>query len=150
MVPIHIQTSTLEDMSTDHDSRIEELVKQKMEGKSYSTIREELAEAGMPEEEIKRLIRQVDERVLSETMQDGTKEKVRLWYRIGLIVAIAGLVLSIAYNAGLALRGLPALVAYSPFLVGIVVMIYARALQRKQSDPPDTGTGAIRKRRPYK
>ena len=137
-------------MDTSKDSRIEALVREKMGGKSYSHIREELAESGMPEEEIKKLIRQVDERVLSETMQDGTKEKVRLWYRIGLIVAIGGLVLSIAYNAGLALRGLPAWVAYSPFLAGIVVMIYARALQRKQSDPPDTGTGAIRKRRPYK
>lgn len=137
-------------MSTDQESRIEELVKQKMDGKSYSTIREELTEAGMPEEEIKKLIRKVDERVLSETMQDGTKEKVRLWYRIGLIVAIGGLALSIAYNAGLTLRGFPAWVAYSPFFAGIVVMIYARALQRKQSEPEDTGTGAIRKRRPYK
>jgi hypothetical protein len=137
-------------MSAEGDSRIELLVKQKMDGKSYSTIREELAESGMPEEEIKKLIRQVDERVLSETMQNGTKEKVRLWYRIGLIVAIGGLVLSIAYNVGFALRGFPAWAAYSPFFVGIVVMIYARALQRKQSDPPDTGTGAIRKRRPYK
>ena len=148
--PIHTTGSIIETVSTDHDSRIEELVKQKMQGKSYSSIREELAESGMPDEEIKKLIRQVDERVLSETMQDGTKERVRLWYRVGLIVAIGGLALSIAYNAGLTLRNLPAWVAYSPFFAGIVVMIYARALQRKQSDPPDTGTGAIRKRRPYK
>ena len=137
-------------MDTSKDSRIEALVREKMGGKSYSHIREELAESGMPDEEIKKLIRQVDERVLSETMQDGTKERVRLWYRAGLIVAIGGLALSIAYNAGLTLRSLPAWVAYSPFFVGIVVMIYARALQRKQSDPQDTGTGAIRKRRPYK
>lgn len=137
-------------MGKSKDSRIEALVREKMDGKSYSSIREELAASGMPEEEIKSLIRQVDERVLNETMQDGTKEKVRLWYRIGLIGAIGGLVLSIAFNSGILLRGQPAWLAYSPFFAGVVVMIYARALQRKQSDPPDTGTGAIRKRRPYK
>ena len=137
-------------MSVDHDSRIESLAKQKMDGKSYSAIREELAASGMSDEEIRKLIRQVDERVLNKTVQDSAKEKVQLWYRIGLIVAIGGLVLSIAYNAGLVLRSFPAWLAYSPFLAGIVLMIYARALQRKQSGPQDTGTGAIRKRRPYK
>ena len=137
-------------MSTDNDSRIEALVREKMEGKSYSTIRKELAGSGMSDEEISRLIRQVDERVLSETVKKGDRAKVQQTYRIGLILAIAGLILSIAYNAGILMKGLPAMLAYSPFLVGILVMIYARTLQRKQSDPPDNGTGAIRKKRPYK
>jgi hypothetical protein len=132
------------------EPRIEELAREKMEGKSYSTIREELAGSGMNDEEINRLIRQVDERVLSETVKEGDRGKVKQLYRIGLILAITGLILSIAYNAGMLLKGLPAMLAYSPFLVGILVMIYSRALQRKQSDPPDNGTGAIRKRRPYK
>lgn len=137
-------------MSTGNDKRIETLVREKMEGKSYSTIREELSGSGMSDEEISKLIRQVDERVLSETVKSGGKEKVQQWYRIGLILAIAGLVLSIAYNAGIILKGVPAMLAYSPFLVGILLMLYARTLQRKRSDPPDTGTGAIRRRRPYK
>lgn len=137
-------------MGTGKDSRIETLAKEKMGGKSYSSIRKELSESGMPEEEIKSLIRLVDERVLSETMKDGSKEKVRLWYRIGLFVAIGGLVLSIAYNSGILMGEQPAWLAYSPFFAGVVIMIYARALQRKQSGPPDTGTGAIRRRRPYK
>lgn len=137
-------------MSTGNDNRIENLVREKMGGKSYSTIREELSRSGMSDEEISKLIRQVDERVLSETVKAGGKVKVQQWYRIGLILAIAGLVLSIAYNAGLILKGIPAMLAYSPFLTGILIMLYARTLQRRKSDPPDTGTGAIRKRRPYK
>lgn len=137
-------------MSIGNDSRIEILVREKMEGKSYSTIREELSGSGISDEEISKLIRQVDERVLSETIKEGGKGKVIQWYRIGLILAIAGLILSIAFNAGIVLMGFPAMLVYSPFLVGILMMIYARTLQRKQSDPPDTGTGAIRKKRPYK
>jgi hypothetical protein len=137
-------------MSKSKASRIETLVREKLGGKSYSTIRKELADGGMSEEEINSLIRKVDERVLSETVKQGGREKVQQWYRGGLILALTGLILSIAYNAGILLKGLPAWLAYSPFFAGIIVMVYARTLQRRQADPPDDGTGPIRKRRPYK
>ena len=137
-------------MSTGSENRIEELIREKMEGKSYSSIRKELAESGMSEVEIKDLIRHVDERVLSETVRQGSRDRAQQWYRIGLILAMIGLILTIAYNAGIIFENLPAVLMYSPFFVGILVMVYGRFLQRKQSVPPDTGTGAIRRKRPYK
>jgi hypothetical protein len=137
-------------MGTGENSRIETLVREKMGGKSYSTIRDELKQGGMSDEEISVLLRQVDEKVLKETVKQGGREKIRQWYRIGLFLALIGLILSVAYNAGMLLRSIPAWLAYSPFFAGIVVMIYSRTLQRRQSDPPDDGTGPIRKRRPYK
>jgi hypothetical protein len=137
-------------MSTGDDSRIDKLAREKMEGKSYSDIRQDLSDSGMGDEEIKRLIRQVDERVLSETVRQGTKDRTQQWYRLGLILAICGLVLSIAYNAGIILDSLPALLIYSPFFAGILVMVYARILQRKKTAPTDNCTGAIRRKRPYK
>ena len=137
-------------MSTSNENRIEELVREKMEGKSYSTIRKELLGSGMSDEEISNLIRQVDERVLSETVKQGGLGRAQQWYRIGLILAVIGLILSIAYNAEIILENLPALLIYSPFFVGILVMFYGRYLQKKQSVPIDKGTGAIRRKRPYK
>jgi len=137
-------------MFTEEESRIDRLVREKLEGKSYSTIREELSEAGMSDEEISKLIRKVDEQVLNEIVRHGGRQKFQQWYRAGLYLALTGLLISIAYNAGILLSTLPAWIAYSPFLVGIIVMIYARTLQRRQSVPPDDGTGPIRKRRPYK
>lgn len=137
-------------MSTGSENRIEELVREKMEGKSYSTIRKELAESGMSEVEVKDLIRQVDERVLSETTKQADPNRAQQWYRFGLILAVIGLILTIAFNAGIILENLPALLIYSPFIAGILVMFYGKFLQRKQSVPPDAGTGAIRSRRPYK
>lgn len=137
-------------MSTNDESRIEKLVREKMEGKSYSSIREELSKSGMSDAEISKLIRQVDERVLSETVKQGTPDRTQQWYRIGLILAVIGLILSIAYNTGVLFKNLPALLIYSPFFAGILVMVYARILQRKQSAPTDNGTGAIRRKRPYK
>ena len=132
------------------DNSIETLVREKLGGKSYSTIRDELKEAGMSDEEITVLLRQVDEKVLNETVKQGGRMKIRQWYRIGLFLALTGLILTVAYNAGMLLRSIPAWLAYSPFFAGIVVMIYSRTLQRRQSDPPDDGSGPIRKRRPYK
>ena len=136
-------------MNTGNDKLIESLVREKLDGKSYTSIREELAASGMSDEEISKLIRQVDEQVL-KSVREGGRDVVRLWYRSGLVLAVIGLILSVAFNAGILLQGIPAWLAYSPFFAGIIVMIYARTLQRKQSDPPDNGTGPIRKRRPYK
>ncbi len=137
-------------MSTGSESRIEELAREKMEGKSYSSIRNELSESGMSEMEVKDLIRQVDERVLSETMKQGDPNRAQQWYRFGLILAVIGLILTIGYNAGIILENMPALLIYSPFIAGILVMFYGRFLQRKRSTPSDPGTGAIRRKRPYK
>jgi len=137
-------------MNTVSEERINELARDKMAGKSYSSIREELSASGMSKEEIDRLIRQVDERVLHETVMQGTPDRTQQWYRLGLILAVLGLLLSIAYNAGIVLENLSALLIYAPFFAGILVMVYARILQRKQSAPDDNGTGAIRRRRPYK
>ena len=137
-------------MDRDPDNRIEELVREKLEGKSYSKIREELKEAGMAAEEISQLIRQVDERVLKETVEQGKGQRTQQWYRWGLVLAVAGLILSIAYNAGMILTHLPAIVVYSPFIAGILLMFYGRIMQRKRSDPTPRDPGPIRKKRPYK
>ena len=132
------------------ESKIEELAREKMEGKSYSTIREDLSESGMADSEIANLIRQVDERVLSQTIKQASPDRAQQWYRSGLILAVVGLILTIAFNAGIILKNLPAMVIYSPFFAGILVMAYGRYQQKKQSAPSDTGTGAIRRKRPYK
>lgn len=137
-------------MSKVTESKIEELAREKMEGKSYSTIRDELSESGMADSEITNLIRQVDERVLSQTIKEASPDRAQQWYRSGLVLAVIGLILTIAFNAGIILKNLPAMVIYSPFFAGILVMAYGRYQQKKQSAPPDTGTGAIRRKRPYK
>jgi hypothetical protein len=132
------------------ESRLDELAREKLEGRSYSDIRNELSESGMTAEEISRLIRKVDEKVLGETVHQGLMDRAGQWYRAGLILAILGLVFSVLFNAGILLERLPAILVYTPFFAGIVVMIYGRYLQRKPSGPSRPSTGAIRRKRPYK
>jgi len=137
-------------MEQEENKRIEELAREKLEGKSYSEIRVELEESGIPKEEISLLIRQVDERVLADAVSEGKADKAQQWYRGGMILAVAGLALSIAFNAGLILGTLPPLLVYAPFIAGILLMFYGRLLQRRQPNKEKKGPSPIRKKRPYK
>ena len=137
-------------MEKDLDKLIDELAEEKLKGYSYSKIRAELKESGMAPDEISKLIRQVDEKVLAEAVSEAQPDKAQQWYRVGLILAIGGLALSIAYNAGLLLRNLPPLAVYASFLVGILLMFYGKLLQRSLPDSEQKGPGPIRKKRPYK
>jgi len=137
-------------MEKRHENTINELVRQKLEGDSYSQIRSRLTERGLSEEEIKSIIRAVDERVLRAEIDQGNREKAKSWYRIGLALAVTGLLLTIGTNAGWIFHGTPRWIIYSPFFTGILLMYYGRRLQQKQLDPFNRGPGRIRKKRPYK
>lgn len=137
-------------MSDRKENTADELARRKLEGIPYSQLRSELRENGYSSSEISDLIREADEKVLRETASGGTKHQPQKWYRAGLIVAVAGLIISVAYNAGIILQNLSPLAAYSPFLAGILIMVYARIEQRRKKEPVKKGTGNIRKKRPYK
>lgn len=130
--------------------KIEELVRQKLEGKSYTKIRAELKESGMSSEEIDTLIRKVDEKVLLEAVKAETQDTAVQWHRAGLVLAVLGLLLTIAFNLGFILKSFPPIVVYAPFIAGILLMFYGRMMQRRQPEKKKEGTGAIRKKRPYK
>ncbi len=132
------------------ESTIEELARQKLEGRSYTEIRAHLAESGLSEDEVSEVIKLIDEKVLKSEIEQGYRDRSRSWNRIGLILAIVGLLLTIGSNAGIILKGVPRLLVYGPFFAGILLMIYGRMLQRKQSDPFEKGPGRIRSKRPYK
>ena len=137
-------------MAEDTEERIKELAREKLDGKSYGEIRTGLLRSGLSPEEVSSLIRQVDEKVLEAATGKSTKDKARQWYRAGFVLAVAGLIISIAFNAGIIFEKLPALAVYSPFIAGILVMFYGRMMQRRQPRIRDTSQGPIRRRRPYK
>lgn len=129
---------------------IEQLSRQKLEGKSYSEIRANLASSGLSTEEVSKLIRQVDEIVLKAETEQKHSAKARQWHRIGMVLAVCGLLISIAFNVGFILTGFPPWLVYSPFFAGILIMFYGRMQQRKQPELYKKGPGRIRSKRPYK
>lgn len=112
-------------------SRIEEFARQKREGQSYGEIRTRLSEEGLTEEEIRKTIRRVDEKVLKEEMSGDSVVRARRWYFTGVVVAAVGLVLTFLYSRGYILTTWPRLVVYLPFFAGILIMFYGRRLQRR-------------------
>ena len=132
------------------ENALEELVLQKLEGKSYSVIRAQLSESGLSEEAVAHALKKIDKKVLQAEIKQGHREQSRSWNRIGLILSIVGLLLTIGSATGIILKGIPRMVVYSPFFAGILLMAYGKMLQRKTPDPFKKGPGRIRSKRPYK
>jgi len=132
------------------DSIIEELVQQKLEGKSYSDIRARLQEDGLDEDSIRQAIRNIDERVLEAEVNQRHVGRARQWYRVGFSLAVLGLVLTLSANQGIILEDTPRWLVYAPFFAGIVLMFYGRMSQRRQKEIYEKGPGRIRRKRPYK
>lgn len=138
-------------MRTFQEEEIDALVKAKMGGQSYNEIRAGLREEGMSEEDMRVLIRQVDARVLKEATQGKARQSSRTLYVTAWAIALAGLGLTLAYRRGMIPVELPALLLYSPFFLGIVLMFYAKRMQGKpRTEKKQEGTGAIRRQRPFK
>jgi hypothetical protein len=132
------------------ENRIEVLVRQKREGRSYNDIRTRLKEEGLTEEEISRTIRQVDEKVLQAEMAEGSIARGRRWYYTGVAIAAAGLVLTFLHSRGYMLTGMPRGVVYLPFFAGILIMFIGRRMQRIGAEPLKKGQGRIQRKRPFK
>lgn len=132
------------------EESIQELVDLKLKGESYSTLRKRLLDMGLSKEEVSEAIKKVDEKVLLEEISEKNLGKARQIYRAGLILAIAGLLLTLGASRGIVLSNLPKWIIYSPFFVGILLMYYGRRGQRKQPELFEKGPGRIRKKRPYK
>lgn len=134
----------------DSPERIEELSKQKLGGKSYTEIRTELKESGLSQQEISVLLKKVDEKVLKGAVSAGTPDKLGMLYKAGLVLAVTGLIISIAFNASIILQSFPPIAVYTPFVSGIVLMFYGRMMQRRPAEKKKEGSGAIRRKRPFK
>lgn len=137
-------------MEDQKENRIEDLARQKLDGKSYNEIRSGLKESGLSQTEISKLIRQVDERVLEQELVGSKTDRANQIYGAGLALAIVGLLISIVFNIGILPVRLPALAAYTPFICGILLMFYGKLQKRKQMDVQPKGPGPIRRRRPFK
>ncbi len=128
---------------------IEEFVRQKLEGKSYTLIRTDLGDRGLNKEEVRETIKKIDDRVLIAEMSKQHHSKSRLLYRTGLILAVLGLIMTIASNSFI-LTNLPKYVIYSPFFAGILLMLYGRMLRRKPPVLYEKGPGQIKRKRTYR
>jgi len=132
------------------DSTLEELVRLKLEGGSYTEIRALLTQSGLSKDKLMEAMKVIDEKVLHAEIEKGKSEKSKQWYRAGLIIAIAGMIIAIGFKAGIIFPELAQLLVYSPFFAGIALMFYGRIIQRRRLELSEKDPGRIRRKRPYK
>jgi hypothetical protein len=132
------------------ESDIEDLVREKLEGESYSKIRARLRERGLTEQEIRETIRKIDIKVLDAEMNQRYLGSSRQWYRVGLFIAALGLGLAFGASRGIILGDVPKWIVYAPFFAGIAMMFYGRYSQRRPPGDDRRGPGPIRRKRPFK
>lgn len=129
---------------------MDNLVRQKLDGVSYSEIRSRLSGEGYSDQEITSIIRKVDEHVLREEVERGSRTRARTLYRAGLYIAVAGLALIVVSNAGWFLPNVRRWMVYAPFFIGIGIMFYGKWVPADTPGPDMKGPGKIRKKRPFK
>ena len=81
-------------------------------------IRIDLTKQGFSEHEIKAIIRKVDEKVLRFEVNQSLLDKAKTWHRTGIVIAVLGLLLTSAANAGWIAQDSPKWLLYSPFFLG--------------------------------
>jgi len=81
------------------DQVLEDMVKQKLEGESYSQIKAELAKLGFSQKDISEAMNMIDDKVLRAEIEHVSLGRSKQFYRVGLILAVIGLVFTIGNNA---------------------------------------------------
>ena len=97
---------------------------------TFDRVRPELTKRGMTEEEIKTVVRQLDEELQNQLMS-GQNSSPQLIV-IGIVIFAVGLVLTIGVHAGLfsSIRSYVAMLGYIPIVAGIAMIFVA--LKRKR------------------
>ena len=117
------------------DDRVEYCLEQKIKGKTYSYLREEMKAEGISEENISAIIKETDRQFLSELIDTGVVHESRFYLIVGgLALIIIGVSISIAtyYRAVKSPYGGEYLIVYGPVLTGISMIFYEQRKKRNR------------------
>ncbi|MDX2361484.1 MAG: hypothetical protein QNK23_11810 [Crocinitomicaceae bacterium] len=115
------------------DNLIEEFLAEKHAGMDYSEMRQLLKNRGADEDQVRSIIRSVDDQFLRGQEKSGTETQMSMVFITGLILFIASVVLSAgSYFQWIDLNGFYIL-AYGPACTGLSMMTFSRVRARSRS-----------------
>lgn len=91
----------------------------KIEGQSFSEIRKELEVKGLTKEQIKAVIRSIDNRVISGELSKSNKSAGRQLIYMGLVLTTLGLFITIGTYSGFINMGDSFMLSYGPIFGGV-------------------------------
>lgn len=100
-----------------NEDLINGFLERKKQGESYSEIRIELENLGYNPEDIKRIIRQIDELILAENNKKSSDLKSKEYRTVGIVLIAIGLLVTLG-----SLTGLIPMPGYFTILIGPIVI----------------------------
>ncbi|HQH41151.1 MAG TPA: hypothetical protein PLC81_07050 [Bacteroidales bacterium] len=120
-------------MNHDIDKLIQTYFRKKREGMDITSIRKELQEMQVPDDQIRRIIMKVDDLVVEEELRQISTQRKKEFNNIGTILLLIGLVLLLLkYLKLVNLQGYYVLI-YAPIIAGAVMIWRARGMDDHSS-----------------
>lgn len=104
------------------DSLSEYYFDKKMKGMDFSEIRRELKAKGLDDADIKIVVRDIDNKLLSSIRQKQNKSSVNATRMIGICLVFGGVILTVGTYAGWIKMGDYFIFAYGPILGGLAMI----------------------------
>jgi len=97
----------------------EEYLTKKKEGHSFSEIRKELKVKGLTDEQVKVVIRSIDNKIIKEEVNKSNRSTRRQIIFMGLVLTLIGLLITIGTYTGFINIGQSFILSYGPIFGGI-------------------------------
>ena len=110
-----LESKTIEEL-------IEYFLQEKRNGKGFSEIRSELVAMNVKEEDVKMILRLIDDEILNEEIVKSNKQKAKELIYIGAFIFLVGFIFTVSTFVGLIKMGDSFLLAYGPILAGAGVV----------------------------
>lgn len=120
-------------MNDNKSELIEKYAQQKLEGKSFSEIRNELKSINLTQDEINALIKEIDSEVLKREVENINEESGKEKLIIGYALLVIGLIITTLMYLGVINARLIYILGFGPILVGFY-MVY-KAKNKKKEEP---------------
>lgn len=91
----------------------------KKNGMDFIDIRRELEAEGISEEDIRLIIRNIDDAIIREELSSTKQVKLDLTYWVGVILIVSGLLLTVGTYTGVIRLGGYVIIAFGPVMVGL-------------------------------
>lgn len=99
-------------------------------GMSFETVRNQLSQSNFSPEEIKFIIREIDNSLIYNDFKKQDKSSRNEFLRLGIFLTGLGLLITISTFFGIVNLGNQFILAYGPIIAGISVIIYSKSARR--------------------
>ncbi len=115
-------------------ARIVDYYLEKVDGKNFDLFdaRKEMEKNQVDEQEIKTIIRLLDNELQRRMIYEAQSKQANAIFWVGVVVSSVGAIITIGTFFGIIPMGNSFLIAYGPFLSGLVIMFSGLAKRRRR------------------